>query len=191
MLTESEAEALVVQHLGTRPRAAHSREVARMLGALAASFGTDASLWRIVGLCHDLDYFDVDGDWTRHGVLTAERLAGRLPDEALAAIAAHDHRTGRVANTLLADMLRLADTLAVIDYHVGYAVLTRSANELRKRLGTRSYLADIIRSIAERIRLFIGTLVKPHRGAPEQRTRPPEHTAADDAVGGSPSGRRR
>lgn len=33
-----------------------------------------------------------------------------------------------------------------------------------------SYLADIMRSIAAKLRALIGTLVKPHRGAPEQRS---------------------
>ena len=49
---------------------------------LALGQGTDAELWQLVGLVHDLDYFAVEGDWSRHGLLTREWLAGRLPDDA-------------------------------------------------------------------------------------------------------------
>jgi len=83
------------------------------MAALAGRLGEPVGLWRVTGWCPDLDYFAVDGDWSRHGVLAAQWLAGRLPEAALEAIAAHDHRAGRTATTRLADMLRLADALAV------------------------------------------------------------------------------
>ena len=83
-LSLTEAEQLVAGRLGTSPRARHSRFVGLLMERLAGEVGADAGLWRIVGLVHDLDYLTVEGDWSRHGRLTAEWLAGRLLDDALA-----------------------------------------------------------------------------------------------------------
>jgi len=55
-------------------------------------------------------------------------LAGQLADEALRAIAAHDHRTGTQSDALIADMLNLADALAVIDKRFGRERLKQADN---------------------------------------------------------------
>jgi hypothetical protein len=67
-----------------------------------------------VGLLHDLDYDQTSVDEGRHGVLGAEVLNRRLPDEALHAIARHDNRSGVKPETLLDHSLRLADALAIL-----------------------------------------------------------------------------
>jgi predicted hydrolase (HD superfamily) len=109
MLTKAEALALIHKHLGHTPRAAHSRFVAYVIRELAGIFAANADLWEITGLCHDLDFFVTCGDWSQHGLLTIRWLAGQLPDDALDAIAAHDYRTGIRSDTLIADMLNLAE----------------------------------------------------------------------------------
>jgi len=111
-MTPAEADLLVAEKLGVSPRAVHSRQVGRLMAALAARFEADRDLWTVVGLVHDIDYFAVNGDWTQHGVLAASWLKDRLPQEALLAIAAHDHRTGVNGDGLLFDMLKFADAMA-------------------------------------------------------------------------------
>lgn len=156
-----EAERLLAGHLGSSPRAAHSRLVAQIMAELARCLQQDAGLWRVVGLLHDLDYFDVAADWTRHGVLTAERLAGRLSQEALMAIAAHDHRTGVLAKGALADALRLADALAILGWQSGRdAILTSSRIEDWRRLaGERTFLFEMISELSSRLGLDFGVLL--------------------------------
>jgi hypothetical protein len=158
----AEAETLVAQHLGTDPRAGHSRFVGEVMAALAAELGADAIEWMVVGLVHDLDYLAVERDWTRHGVLAAEWLGDRLPAEALAAIAAHDHRTGLRAETALADMLRLADAVAVLDQRAGrdgmIGALDHSFEDLPALAADRPFLAEIIGSIARRHRIGPGAI---------------------------------
>jgi hypothetical protein len=51
--------------------------------------------------------------------VTIRRLSGQLPGDALQAIAAHDRRTGIRSDTLIADILNLADALTVIDQRFG------------------------------------------------------------------------
>lgn len=152
-LSIAEAEALVEERLGATPRAAHSRFVARLMGGLADRLGEDRTLWMVVGLVHDLDYFEVEGNWSRHGLQTERWLEGRLPEAALAAIMAHDHRTGVRSDTPLADMLRVADALAVLDEGAGRdATLDGlgTADKLRILAGERGYLAEIIAGDGER-----------------------------------------
>jgi hypothetical protein len=149
MLNKAAALDLVQKHLGDTPRAAHSKFVAYTMRELAGVFAANAELWEITGLCHDLDFFSISGNWSQHGLMTAQWLAGQLPDEALRAIEAHDHRTGIQSDTLIADMLNLADALAVIDKRFGRDLLREADNgdpytALRRHLGDRAYLADIL-----------------------------------------------
>lgn len=171
----AEAEQLVAERLGTTPRAAHSRFVGLAMGQLALRLDADAGLWRVVGMVHDLDYLAVGTDWNRHGLLTAEWLAGRLPAEALTAIAAHDHRTGVRSETLIAQMLKLADGLAVLDEAVGrertLAALRGGVPALGEIAGHRSFLVDIIGGIAARRGLELALLAGVLEGLPRQGQR--------------------
>jgi predicted hydrolase (HD superfamily) len=173
MLSIAEADELVVQHLGEAPRANHSRVVAHVMRKLAEALLAPAELWQVVGLCHDLDFFAIEGDWSRHGPMAVEWLGDRIPPEAQQAIAAHDHRTGIVADTLLADSLKAADAITVIDEKIGRAALHAIAagspyTDLRARLGRRSYLADMIEEYALKHAMPFERLVETITDAPAQ-----------------------
>ena len=155
MLSVADAELLVQQHLGTTPRADHSRFVAHIMRELAPRFSASADLWEVVGLCHDLDYFHTHGNWSQHGLTTVAWLGDKIPAEAQDAIAAHDHRTGLQADTVLADMLKAADALAVVDEKIGRASLCETDRAapypaLRRQLGDRSYLSDMLERYADK-----------------------------------------
>ena len=173
MLSVTEADALVERHLGGTPRAAHSRLVAYVMRRLAGIFAADAELWEVVGLCHDLDYLRTSDNPSQHGLLTVEWLADSLPGEARQAIAAHDHRTGVQADTLLADMLRAADVIAVIDQRLGRSTLCGmdQANPylaLRAQLGDRPYLCEILQRYAQKHGLSFSRIVESMGAAPPQ-----------------------
>jgi predicted hydrolase (HD superfamily) len=112
VLTKARALDLVHKHLADTPSAAHS--IAYLMRELASIFNANADIWEMTGLCHDLDFFVTSGDSRQHGLVTIRWLAGQLPDDALQAIAAHDHRTGIQSDTIIADMLNLADALAAL-----------------------------------------------------------------------------
>lgn len=173
MLTVAEANLLVGQHLGDTDRAAHSRFVAHVMRQLAAEFAADADLWDVVGLCHDLDFFAIAGDWSRHGLLTLQWLGDRLPPEAQGAIASHDHRTGVVSETLLADMLKVADVISAIDVRLGrrsFCAIDRREPyaALRSTLGDRLYLCDMLEKYTSRRALSFERIVAIVNGAPSQ-----------------------
>ncbi|HEV2508077.1 HD domain-containing protein [Bosea sp. (in: a-proteobacteria)] len=173
MLSIAEAEELVAQHLGDAPRANHSRVVAHVMRKLAEALSEPVELWEVVGLCHDLDFFAIQGDWSRHGPMAVEWLGDRIPLEAQQAIAAHDHRTGIVADSRLADSLKAADAITVIDEKLGRPALraidTASPYaELRTKLGRRSYLADMAEHYAQKHELPFERLVETIVEAPTQ-----------------------
>jgi predicted hydrolase (HD superfamily) len=131
---------------------------------LARTFVADEDLWEIVGLCHDLDFFRTRNDPSRHGLLTIELLGDRIPPEAQRAIASHDHRTGVQADTLLADALKIADVIAVIDAKLGRRTLsdvdrTYPLTTLRRLLPDRPYLCDMLEKYTGRHGLPVGDVI--------------------------------
>lgn len=173
MLSIAEADELIVQHLGDTPRANHSRVVAHVMRKLAEILSESAELWEVVGLCHDLDFFEVQGDWSRHGLLVVEWLGDRIPPEAQLAIAAHDHRTGIAADSLLSDSLKAADAITVIDEKLGRSALraidaATPYATLRAQLGPRAYLADMVEHYALKHAVPFERLVETVVDAPVQ-----------------------
>lgn len=173
MLDGAEADALIVQHLGITPRAEHSRIVGAIMADLARRLGTAPELWRVVGLVHDLDYFAVAGDWSRHGLVATEWLAGRLPPDALAAIAAHDHRTGVAAGGALAGALRLADALAVFDQQAGRERVLAAARleEWRSMAAERPFLFEMVSRLSAELQLDLEELQSILQSLPIQQAR--------------------
>ncbi len=148
-LTLDQARALIAQKLGTRPRAAHSLFVGAVMDRLARLLDADAEMFMLVGYCHDLDYYEINGNWAQHGHVTADNLISRLPEEALDAIRAHDHRAGVNGGSLLADMLKLADALAVLDQDLGRDAMADLAEKsavslVAHHLPDRPWLGEII-----------------------------------------------
>ena len=68
----------------------HALASEAIMRALAQHFGENEDIWGLTGLLHDLDYPATAENAARHGLDTAEMLAGQLPDEALTAIRAHN-----------------------------------------------------------------------------------------------------
>jgi len=92
----------------------HALLVGRVMAALATLHGGDRGQWELVGLLHDLDYEQTVGDRSRHGVVAADMLRGRLRDDELYAIMSHDHRAGVEPFSKLDHSLIFADALAVL-----------------------------------------------------------------------------
>lgn len=79
----------------------HALVVSAIMSKLAARLNENSQEWELVGLLHDLDYDEVRSDISKHGVVAAERLKDKLPDDCLYAIKAHNYRTGYKPRTKL------------------------------------------------------------------------------------------
>ena len=92
----------------------HMLLVGRIMAVLAGGLDGSRGLWETVGVLHDLDYDQTKEDRSKHGVLSANMLRGKLPEEALYAVMSHDHRAGFTPFSKLDHSLVFADALAVL-----------------------------------------------------------------------------
>ena len=106
MLSNEEAFSLLngVENKNLRK---HMIAVGAIMEKMADFFGEDKQIWKMTGLLHDIDYGKAD--MQKHGLISAEMLKGKLPEEALHAIKAHNERTGFKAESMLDKALIASD----------------------------------------------------------------------------------
>ena len=121
-----------------------------ILRALANRLGEDAELWGLTGLLHDLDYPQTHDAPERHGLISAEKLAGKLPEEALQAIRAHNEMNGCQPASKLDYALRCGETVTGL---VTTAALVRptgiegmQASSLKKKMKDKAFAASVSRA---------------------------------------------
>lgn len=90
MIDRQSALALLAEQKTPPSLLQHALASEAIMRALAQHFGENEDIWGLTGLLHDLDYPATAENAARHGLDTAEMLAGQLPDEALTAIRAHN-----------------------------------------------------------------------------------------------------
>ena len=110
MISESEALELVKK----TSKCSHALMVSSMMQAVAQTLHENDQQWKLVGLLHDLDYDEIAGDFSRHGIVAAKKLERRLPTECLHAIMVHDHRSGFKPQSRLDKALIAVDSLSVL-----------------------------------------------------------------------------
>jgi len=165
MLCRKEAVSMAIKELEDSGKFLHSIRVGKLMESLAIGCKEDQELWHVVGICHDLDYEKTKDNFSRHGILTSEHLHNRLPEEALNAIASHDHRTGIKSDTLLAIGLRTADSTDAIYSRISFENLHRLLSQpdiflaLYNELGDRSYLLDNVREFLNKTGMEIKELI--------------------------------
>jgi putative nucleotidyltransferase with HDIG domain len=127
----------------------HSLETEAVLRALAVKLERDSELWGLTGLLHDLDYPETKDAPERHGLETAERLAGQLPEEALLAIRRHNEMNGNTPRTEFDFALRCGETVTGLVHAAALVRPTRmqgmEAKSLRKKMKDKSFAATVCR----------------------------------------------
>ena len=89
-MNREEALKLVKENVSNKNLRKHMLATEVVMKHLAKHFGEDETLWSLTGLLHDLDYDQTVNDFPRHGLNTAEMLAGTdVPEEAVYAIKSH------------------------------------------------------------------------------------------------------
>lgn len=132
----------------------HAVQTEAIMRALAGTRDTDPDLWGVTGLLHDLDYPYTQEKPECHGPEAAKELEGKLPDEALHAIVAHNEEcTGVKAENEFDYALRAAESVTGL---ISAAALVRPTRmegmkpkSLKKKMKDKSFAAKVNR---ERIR---------------------------------------
>lgn len=141
----------------------HSVLSARLMKALAKILHEDEDEWELVGLLHDLDYDLVQGDMSRHGIMAAEMLQGKLPERGLNAIKSHDHRTGVKPRSLLDESLIFADSLAVLLEDRVFDILADACTfekTLRDESEEKPWISENIRSYFRRWNVSLSQILR-------------------------------
>jgi predicted hydrolase (HD superfamily) len=133
----------------------HALASEAVLRALAVHFGEDEEVWGLTGLLHDWDYPLTAADPSRHGLLTAERCASLLPEDALHAIRAHNgERNGCPAENRFDVALICGETVTGL---VITAALVRpsgmegmQASSLKKKMKDKPFAAAVNRGAIRR-----------------------------------------
>jgi uncharacterized protein len=150
MLTRDEAMALLMARNPERHMVSHALEAEAVMAAMAEKLDRDAALWGLTGLLHDLDYPDTKSDPARHGLAARELLEGKLPPEALHAIAAHNsEHTGVEPENDFDYALRAGETVTGL---IAAAALVRptrmegmKGKSLKKKMKDKSFAAAVRR----------------------------------------------
>lgn len=132
----------------------HAVQTEAIMRTLALKLGHDPELWGVTGLLHDLDYPRTKDNPARHGLDAAEMLQGRMPDDALHAIVAHNEEYTQVAAASPFDFaLRAAESATGL---IATAALVRPTRmegmqpkSLTKKMKDKAFAASVSR---ERIR---------------------------------------
>ncbi|MCK4806208.1 MAG: HDIG domain-containing protein [Candidatus Aegiribacteria sp.] len=108
MIDRDKALELLERNLTNRNLIRHCLATEAVMRRLAEDRGEDRDLWGITGLLHDLDYEKTVNDPARHALVTAEMLAGQLPEESITAIKSHNYENNGVDRTSDFDYLLAA-----------------------------------------------------------------------------------
>ncbi len=154
-ITRDEALALLKQHITSPQLIRHALAVEAVMAYFARQFGEDEEFWRVIGLCHDIDYEKYPEEHLAH---TREILeeAG-WPESYIRAILSH----GWSICTDVPPKSKLEMTLFTIDELTGLvaasalvrpskSILDMNAKSVRKKWNTRAFSAGVDRTIIER-----------------------------------------
>jgi putative nucleotidyltransferase with HDIG domain len=142
MISRVEARALLEREVETDALRKHMLAVAAIMGALADKLAVpeaEREKWILVGLLHDLDYERTQDDFEKHALITAELLAGKLPEECLEAIKAHNPRTGSEPTSELAKALIAADALSGLIIPAALMMPSRKLADVRVQTLTKKF----------------------------------------------------
>lgn len=142
MISIEEARDLLEGEVETDALRKHMLAVSKIMDALAAKLAIaegDKDKWALVGLLHDLDYERTKDNFDAHGLITVELLTGKLPEECLEAIKAHNSRTGFEPNSVMAKALIAADAVSGLIVPTALMMPSRKLADVRVKSITKKY----------------------------------------------------
>ena len=150
MINREQAMELLQQNTPDEHLIHHALETEAVLRELARELDEDPDLWGLIGLLHDLDYAKTQDTPERHGLVASDMLQGKLPDQALQAIRAHNgERNNTPPQDRLDFALRCGESVTGL---VSASALVRpqgmqgmKAKSLKKKMKDKSFAAKVNR----------------------------------------------
>lgn len=112
-MNRDDALQLVRDHIKRENLYKHVLAVEAILRSVAEVLGEDVEKWGLLGLLHDLDFDEVQERPEQHGLRSVEMLAGKIDDELLRGIKAHNfEHTGVKPESRMEKALIAADAVS-------------------------------------------------------------------------------
>ena len=152
---------LLQKHVQSQQLIRHALAVEAAMGYFARQFGEDEQPWRVIGLCHDIDYEQYPDEHLQHA---REILQGAgWPEEYIRAVLSH----GWSICTDVKPETRLEKTLFTVDELTGLvsasalvrpskSILDMKAKSVKKKWNTKAFSAGVDRSIIEKGAQMLG-----------------------------------
>jgi len=144
MLSKQETLQLLSEHVSDGKKRKHMIAVSAIMKKLAKRLQMNTENWELAGLLHDLNYDKTINDMSKHGLVASKMLEGKLPEECLHAIRAHDHRTGVKPESLMDKALVASDCVWGLIIRTALATSTErvrqiEVNMLKETLRDKSF----------------------------------------------------
>ncbi len=149
-ITRPEALELLHAHTTEEFLIQHALASEAILQALAAHLGEDEAVWGMAGLLHDVDYSKTAQTPEKHGLVGCEMLADKLPEEALAAIRAHNgEMNGHMPQSTLDYALRCGESVTGLIVTAALVrptgIMGMEAKSLKKKMKDKAFAASVSR----------------------------------------------
>ncbi|MDR1123531.1 MAG: HDIG domain-containing protein [Elusimicrobiota bacterium] len=153
-MNKAEALTLLRENIKNENMIKHCIASGAVMAALARKLGADTETWQNAGILHDIDVeaAALKGDLMEiHGTLARGMLAGKLPEEAICAIEAHNERAGiRARSTVLDHALAAGETITGLITATAYVYPDRKlasvkVKSITKRMKEKSFAASVSR----------------------------------------------
>jgi len=150
-MNREQAFQLLQKHNNDPAQIKHALESEAVMRALASHLNENEELWGITGLLHDLDYGTTKNNTERHGLDSAELLAGKLPQEALNAIQRHAYEMNNTEEpqTRMDFALRCGETITGLVHTAALVRPTKmegmKPKSLKKKMKDKAFAASVNR----------------------------------------------
>jgi len=112
MISKEEALVLIRNHVKKENNVKHMIAVGAIMREIASKLGEDSEKWEMVGILHDID-FELCNGLSDHTKIAKDLLMGRVEDEIIEAIMAHNYEnTGVAPDTKMKKALIASDAVS-------------------------------------------------------------------------------
>lgn len=92
MIEKEQAIETVKRNVSDKNLRKHMYAVSAIMKELAIDLNEDTETWELVGLLHDIDYERTEDEPEKHALVSAEMVAGKLPENCCRAIKSHNFK---------------------------------------------------------------------------------------------------
>ena len=131
-MQREEALSLIRENVKKENLIKHMLAVESIMRKVAERLGEDPDKWGLLGLLHDIDFEKTKNNPKEHGILAGEILKGRVSEEILRAIMAHNfENTGVMPKSRMELSLIAADSISGLIVACALVMPSKKLEEVR------------------------------------------------------------